>query len=206
MTGRFGLRATPGGFGTPAFGDPLEVLRLSGTTLVREVGGDVTTMRVTGTSLRALALFVGADLGADFSVGADTPPLGDADAPIGLDTGTVEELACCFSLGSAVLDSYVGEVAAATTVQLWPEHFDVGTTVTLGDGQRANVGFSAGDGFESEPYAYFGPWDPGRPGDPSYWNAPFGAVLRSDDIRNAENPAGLAVDFLRRGARLLGTG
>ena len=38
-TGRFGLRATPGGFGTPAFGDGVEVLRVAGEVLVRERDG-----------------------------------------------------------------------------------------------------------------------------------------------------------------------
>ncbi len=37
VTGRFGLRATPGGFGTPAFGPDEEVLRIAGDRLVRPV-------------------------------------------------------------------------------------------------------------------------------------------------------------------------
>ena len=39
LSGKFGLRATPGGIGTPAFGPEHEVVRITGTTLVRERTG-----------------------------------------------------------------------------------------------------------------------------------------------------------------------
>lgn len=209
MTGRFGLRPTPGGFGTPAFGEPSEVARVSGLSLVHETGGGVRVLPIAGSTLRALASFVGADIDASFSVGSDTPEVGDPDEPLNLDGSTTDAIAEWFGLGSVVLDAYVGVVgtgAEAAAAQLWPEHFDLGTNVTLGSGRRANAGFSAGDGFEPEPYAYFGPWGEERPGDPSFWNAPFGAVLRRNEVVAVEDPARRVVAFLREGSRLLAEG
>ena len=87
-----------------------------------------------------------------------------------------------FQLGWRVLDTVVCDLSAPSTqltVQLWPEHFDVGTAVDFGrhDGVKGvNLGASAGDVFSEEPYVYVGPWGPERPGDPAFWNAPFGAA------------------------------
>ena len=73
VAGRFGLRASPAGLATPAFGEGPEVLRLAGTHLVREGPEGTAFMPVPGSSLRQLARFADADLDAEFSVGADTP-------------------------------------------------------------------------------------------------------------------------------------
>ncbi|HVA75446.1 MAG TPA: hypothetical protein VNF71_12885 [Acidimicrobiales bacterium] len=202
--GRFGLRATPGGFGTPTFGLQFEVVRTAGRALVHEVGGKVRTMPINGSTLRQLSSFVGTDLEAEFSAGGGTPALGDADGEIRLDSGAASRMAEWFALGWKVLDGFIfglGPEADAATIQLWPEHFDAGSNVALPTGSRANIGFSPGDAFEPEPYAYFGPWGNERPGDPSYWNAPFGALIRSSEILKADNPIQRAVDFLNEGAR-----
>jgi len=209
VTGRFGLRPTPGGFGTPAFGESFEVVRVSGLSLVHEAGADVRMMPMTGSTLRILASFVGADIDAGFSVGSDTPDIGDPDEPLDFEADSADAVAGWFGLGSVVLDTYVGVLgvrAEAATTQLWPEHFDLATSVTLGNGRRANAGFSAGDGFEPEPYAYFGPWGEERPGDPSFWNAPFGAVLPRKEVCAAEDPKQRLATFFREGSRLLGDG
>ena len=66
-------------------------------------------------------------------------------------------------------------VTGATAAQLWPEHFDLACTVVVGGEVQVNVGASPGDAYEPAPYLYIGPWGPERPGDPAYWNAPFGA-------------------------------
>src|SRR5947207_6736413 len=132
VSGRFGLRATPGGFGTPAFGPDPEVVRVSGTWLVHEVGGAATRMAMPGACLRDLSRFVGADLAAPFSVGDGGPDIGDADAPLDIDGDEANAMAEWFALGWRVLDEVVGATAAATeaaTIQLWPEHFDAATTV-----------------------------------------------------------------------------
>ena len=76
-TTRFGLRATAGGFGTPAFGPDHEVVRVSGDLLVvdraGENGSSTRSHRMTGSSLAELAGFVGVTIDPDFSVGGDTP-------------------------------------------------------------------------------------------------------------------------------------
>jgi hypothetical protein len=206
VSGRFGLRASPGGFTTPAFGAGPEVVRVTGTALVREIAGQATSVPVAGSTLRRLAAFAGVDLGAAFSAGAATPSLGDVDAPIDLEPGSAAVIADWYHLGWQVLDGVVTVLpaeAAPATIQLWPEHFDAGTTVGLTSGDPVNLGFSAGDGFEAEPYAYLGPWSTDRPGDPAYWNAPFGAVLRRSDAYGAGAPADVCDQFMLRGLGLL---
>jgi hypothetical protein len=198
VSGHFGLRASPGGIATPAFGPEPEVLRIAGTSLVREVGSDATCTTLDGASLTELALFAGVDLQAEFSVGANTPALGDPEEPLRLDDDELAALAAWFDLGWRVLDAFtvsLGEGWERTTTQLWPEHFDVGTAVTRSQGPSANLGYSPGDSFSAGPYVYVGPWGPERPGDADYWNAPFGAFAARADARDA--PAGIA--FLRTG-------
>lgn len=206
VTGRFGLRATPGGFGTPAFGEPLEVVRFAGLTLVHEVGPTSTSRSLEGATLRDLSSFVGVDLRSDFSAGADTPPTGDADRPLRLQPATVHEIAGWFSLGWVALDGFtagLGPAADPATIQLWPEHFDAGSHFAVPGGHRVNIGFSAGDDVELEPYAYFAPWTPDRPGDPSFWNAPFGALVRAAEVLADRDPVGRAIEFLETGVRNL---
>jgi hypothetical protein len=220
VTGRFGLRAAPGGFATPMFGDAGEVVRLSGTILVVERGGDVAVEELT--TLGRAAEIVGVDLAADFSVGHETPPLADAAAPLPLDTAAAWVLAGWWATGAGALDEAVAgapAVTATTVAQLWPEHFDHACTVTLGnpgdaaggdgdDAPKANVGASPGDGYEPEPYLYVGPWGPERPGDPGYWNAPFGAVLRRGELAGVAHDDRRArmVEFVRTGLDLLAGG
>jgi hypothetical protein len=67
----------------------------------------------------------------------------------------------------------------------------------------SNLGASAGDSFYEEPYLYVGPWEEVRPGDSSYWNAPFGAVLRYGELRAVPDPLACAVEFLARGVELM---
>ena len=64
VSGRFGLRATPGGIGTPAFGSPdaLEVVRTAGTSLVHELGGQLRVVPMAGATLADLAALVDVDL------------------------------------------------------------------------------------------------------------------------------------------------
>ena len=101
-----------------------------------------------------------------------------------------------------MLDVVTAEPASGSgwaTLQLWPEHFDVGTACDLGSGRGVNLGFSPGDTSSDEPYVYVGPWGPERPGPHDYWNAPFGAILP----RSAVDRAATAGDFLRRGLGFL---
>jgi hypothetical protein len=203
VSGRFGLRASPRGVATPAFGPEPEVVRAAGPRLVREVGGAARSMPMDGATLAALAAFVEADLTSDFSAGDATPELGPPHEPLHLDEGDLDALYRWFDLGWRVLDVVTSDPVPGSgwsTIQLWPEHFDVGTGLDLGSGRGVNLGFSPGDAFSDDPYVYVGPWGPERPGDPGYWNASFGAILPRSDVDGAE--AGAA--FLRKGLALLG--
>jgi hypothetical protein len=176
VSGRFGLRASPAGIATPAFGPEPEVVRLSGAMLVREVGAESSMRAVDGATVAELAAFAGADLTSDFSAGTGMPDLGDVHAPLHVDAAEARALYDWYDLGWQVLDALIAERdLTASTLQLWPEHFDMGTTVDLASGQ-VNLGFSPGDGYSVEPYVYVGPWDAARPGSAEYWNAPFGAA------------------------------
>lgn len=202
VSGHFGLRASPGGISTPAFGPEPETLRLTPACIVREVGNESGGLALAGATLASLAEFAGADLGAEFSAGADAPALGDVDEPLDLDGKELADLFSWFELGWRVLDEVMAErngACAAATIQLWPEHFDVGTSLSSGS-DGVNLGFSPGDGFSDEAYVYIGPWSAARPGPSSYWNAPFGAALP----RSLVHDAGDAAAFVRAGLDRLG--
>jgi hypothetical protein len=209
-TGRFGLRVAPDGFGTPAFGPDSEVLRISATSLVRERTGETastTVLDLRAAGLAEAAAFAGVDLDAPFDVGHDTPAVGDVEAPLMVEPAAAAVVAGWFSLAWHALDTVVadlGPAAAPGVIQLWPEHFDAATDVAVGPGGRVNLGASPGDGFSAEPYLYVGPWEPDRPGDVDYWNAPFGAAVTYRDVASASDPLGAATAFLRRGLDLLG--
>ena len=200
VTTHFGLRAGPGGIATPAFGEPVECIRIAGPFLTHEVGTTTRYTKIHGSTLRDLANFVGTDLDDRFKVGESTPEIGDPDEPIVADQESLAVIANWYALGWQVVDTVVGTLPAGATpatLQLWPEHFDVGTNVAIG-ADRVNLGCSPGDDYEPEPYLYIGPWSTDRPGDPAYWNAPFGALLRSSELDPAD-PVGTGVRFMKTG-------
>jgi hypothetical protein len=167
------------------------------------VGNESRGLALAGATLASLAEFAGADLETEFSAGEGMPALGVADEPLELDGKELVELFSWFDLGWRVLDEVVAERAgacAAATIQLWPEHFDVGTSLTSEPDDGVNLGFSPGDGFSDEAYVYVGPWGPARPGPASYWNAPFGAVLPRSQVHDADDGEA----FLREGLERLG--
>ncbi|HLM64873.1 MAG TPA: hypothetical protein VK306_11285 [Acidimicrobiales bacterium] len=207
-TERFGLLPAPGGIATPAFGDDIEIVRTSGRFLVVERSGFTTSAPIT--TLAAAAELVGVDLGLEFAVGGSTPPMAEPAAPLGVDDEAARAVADWWAFGQSVIDEVAAStpsVTAATRVQLWPEHFDVGGTITVsGDGgtdagPRLNLGASPGDTFEPYPYLYLSPWAGERPGDPGFWNASFGAVLRHAEVAKLDGPdqRAVALAFLRRG-------
>jgi hypothetical protein len=193
-TGRIGLRPTPGGFGTPPFPSvhgPRQ-LRVDGIDLVdRDDRGE----RRTGlTTLRAAATFVGIEAGAPAGVYRPVTPL-DLDAPLTVDGPSAARLAGWFALVGRALarlsDDLAGEGPSA--IQLWPEHFDVATTIS-----RVNYGGSPGDDGHSQPYLYVGPWDLPPP-EGSFWNEPFGASLPAEVVRSDDD----ALAFFRKGRERL---
>jgi len=202
VSGHFGLRASPGGIATPAFGPEPEVLRISGTELVREVGTESSQVGLAGSTLADVAHFADVDLESEYSSGPNTPPVGSPDVPLRFDQGELAELVAWFDLGWRVLDTCttrLGEHWTSSTIQLWPEHFDVGTAVSRKDFPSTNLGFSSGDAFSPDPYVYVGPWGPERPGDPEFWNAPFGAYVTKELAPDAAS----ALDFFRTALDLL---
>lgn len=212
LSGKFGLRATPGGFGAPACGPDFETLRIAGTDLVRETTDSAATTRtlhLNGASLAAAAELVGVDLSEPFEAGHDTPPLGDPAARLDIDDAAAAAIAEWFRFGWEVLDTVLGRLGSEATpsvLQLWPEHFDAGVDVAAAPERRVNLGASPGDAYSAQPYLYLGPWGAERPGDPKYWNAPFGAVLTYDDLRAVEDPVTEAVAFLLRGVGYMRAG
>lgn len=211
-TGRFGLRPTVGGFGTPEFGDDLTRVRVSGALLVRETGGTdgatSTVIDIGGSTLAELAEVARVDLAADLDVGHDTPPLGDTTVPLVVDPASATALAAWYGLVGTALDrvtEQLPEEAAPTMAQLWPEHFDVALDAAAAEGRRVNLGGSPGDGSRPQPYAYVGPWTDDRPGDASFWNAPFGAVLGYGDLDGYDDPTTALTEFYLDGvSRLAG--
>lgn len=204
-TGRFGLRATPGGIGTPAFGPPdaVEVVRLAGPALLHERGGEVRARRLDRSTLAELAALVGVDLTAELSVGRDTPAVGAVDEPLTVDAGAVAVLAEWYQLGWAALDELALEVDRPAPVQLWPEHFDASLLCFVGPGaeDRCDLGASPGDHHHQEPYLYVGPWGSRRPGDPAFWNAGFGALMPRSAVAGVDD----ALTFFREGMARLTT-
>lgn len=204
-SGRIGLRAAPGGIATPAFGPAPERLRTAGAALVREVGGDASYTSIDGSSLRELAAFAETKLDAPFDAGRDSPDPGDPNATLQLDPDAAQRLADWWALAYRVLDTVVSGLpigAAPGTIQIWPEHFDAATNVAVDGVGRVNLGFSAGDSWRDEPYAYIGPWEPVRPGDNGYWNAPFGATLGASEFGGAP-PEQVSLEFFETGLRYL---
>jgi hypothetical protein len=208
LVGKFGLRALPDGIGIPASGPDHEVLRTSGSLLLREVTGataSTTSIDLATASLGQVARFAQVDLTTPLDVGHDTPPVGDVDVPLGIDDAAARTLGRWLAFGWSVLDVVVaglGPAAAPNVVQLWPEHFDAGCDVATGP-SRASLGASTGDHHEPTPYLYLSPWAGVPDGDRDFWNAEFGAVLPYEAVRAAADPAAAATAFLRRGLDLL---
>lgn len=202
--GRIDLVPTPGGFGTPAFGPDHRVIRLSGDVLVVESTAAAATTQlvpVNGATLAELAAAAGADLTTAFDAGHDTPAIGVADEPLVLGAATVHAIGAWLGFGVQVIDGVLATLprsAAPGRARLWPEHFDLGIDVAVADGSRVNIGASPGDAFHDLPYLYVGPWSGDRPGDPEYWNAPFGAVLAARDDLTVTDGVQWVMEGVRR--------
>lgn len=193
-TGRFSLRVTPGGFGTPEYGADHKRVRVSGTTLIAESDAEgaasTRTKPIVGTTMPRLAHLAGARIISPFDVGRDTPKVGSLAHAIQLDLPTVDLVCRWFATVAGVLDRVA--LAMQTTgspslVRLWPEHFDVAFDVQVRPGVRVNLGGSPGDSFLGEPYLYVGPWTDARPGGGSFWNAPFGAACPASSLATADD-------------------
>jgi hypothetical protein len=177
------------------FGNDVQ-LRIEGMSILREQRGAID--RCPMTTMSACAVLAGVDLDEPFTAGRDTPPVGDE--VLDIDRPALQRMFDWFAFGWAVLHEVrESDAVWPSVVQLWPEHFDAAfDTITSGEA-RANLGCSPGDAYSSEPYLYVGPWDKSRPGDTTFWNAPFGAVTHTADRDEA-------LAFYRRGLTLLRNG
>jgi hypothetical protein len=151
---RIGLRWTRGGFGTPFFGNDVQV-RVRGDELVVQVGRRVQAQRLT--TLMEAAEFVGFDVTRFDAASEERVQAVDPDAS--------RFLGDVFGFATSVLEQLRAEAAPELEpgrVQLWPEHFDV--ALELGaenEGRRAAYGVSPGDDEHPEPYLYVAPWGGG---------------------------------------------
>jgi hypothetical protein len=169
-TGKIGLVLSPGGFRTPSFGTDARFLAVDGTELT--VGGAAGTRRSPVITVRSAAEFAGVTPGVPAGVYEPATPL-DLDEPLMIEPAVARLLADWYSLGAQALSRLAAEIPGdePTAPVLWPEHFDVGITAAA-----INYGASPGDDRIADPYLYVGPHDGPPPGDPAFWNAPFGAV------------------------------
>jgi hypothetical protein len=206
-TGRIGLRAAPGGFGTPPYtnaGGEEEQVRIEGIALL--VVRNEEPWSVPITTVAEAARTVGIEPGAPAEVYTPSTPL-EPDAPLTVDEGAAERLGAWYELTGSVLERLradASEADAPSLVQLWPEHFDLATEVGSEErGGRGTFGASPGDDAHPEPYLYVTHWADVA-ADP-YWNetAFAGATLGYRDLLGAADPFTHALEFFGRGRALL---
>ncbi len=204
-TGRFGLRWTPGGFGTPVFDGDRQV-RIEGTSLVVQKGDEERSESIT--TLAAAGRFVGLEPATE-AAESDSPTLGELDRHLSLGADTMRLLDAWFGLGWAVLEELRADPRShdASTTQLWPGHFD--PAVEIGDealGRRATFGASPGDHAHEHPYLYVGPWGEIDSAD-GFWNADTfkGAMLPFADLAAAQDQRARALEFFHAALHRLNT-
>ncbi len=183
--GKFGLRWTLGGFGTPFFG-PDRQIRVEGNMLIDQWGEQISSTEIT--TLQAAANFLDTKIDAETAAEHDSPALGDVNETLTVDPAAADFLGGWYGMAFAALEQVRSEPASvdASRPQLWPGHFD--PAIEIGDeDHRGSYGASPGDDGIAEPYLYVSIWWPDRIGidasDPA-WNAPSftGAVLKFADF------------------------
>jgi hypothetical protein len=193
--GRIGLQASARGVETAPFGDTDRVVAIEGNDVVdRNRSGE---RRAPITTVRAAASFLGVTPGVPAGLWHPVSTTGFDDELV-VDATAFDALANWYAFVTAALHGLGAAGASVDPLTLWPEGFDLATT-----GGGVNYGGSPGDRFIDQPYLYVGPINhPYPPADPPFWNAPFGASLRYDDIESLDH----AMAFLVRGFSLTSTG
>lgn len=195
-TGRFGLRALPGGFGTPSFDD--RVVRVHGSQLIDQHRDEIRSEPIT--TLQNAADFLGSTIDPETAAEHDTPPLGDTDDDLRIDEESSTFLGEWFMMAFEALEVVRSDDAAvdASPAQLWPGHFDA--AIDEGDeDHRASYGASPGDASVSEPYLYVSAWWPDKIAldrDDPEWNATsfVGSMLPFSEFLSG-SPVSTAADF-----------
>ncbi|MDH3302510.1 MAG: hypothetical protein OES24_18575 [Acidimicrobiia bacterium] len=200
QNGKFGLRWTQGGFGTPFFGQDRQV-RVEGTSLIDQRDGEV---RVTPIgSLEDAARFLESEIDAETAAEHDSPDVGDVDERLAVDASAAELLGNWFGMAFAGLEVLRADATSIdpSRPQLWPGHFDPAIEVGTDD-TRASYGASPGDHGSDQPYLYVSVWWPDRldiDTDDSFWNASgfTGRILPLADFPADADPAVVAANFWR---------
>jgi hypothetical protein len=184
--GKIALRYVAGGFGTPFFGDDVQV-RVAGAELV--VDSPRGERRAPLSSLAAAAGHVGV-------------PLEVPDEPLEVDEAASRFLGDWYGFAASVLEQLRAEAGPeldASRAQLWTEHFDLAVELGAKDaGARAGYGGSPGDEGHTEPYLYVVPWEASRVSGDG-WNAAGypGAELSFAELLEAPDQRAAALDFFR---------
>jgi hypothetical protein len=186
QTRRIGLRVTPEGFATPAFGPDDRVITLGAEQL--SVTDRAGTRSGPYPTLRAAAELVGIEPGLPAGTYAPATPL-VPDAVLGLDAGLAWTVIAWYATVSEALSTF----APASTQTLWPEHFDV---AIRRDG--SNFGGLAGDGTIADPYVYVGPSR--VPADDPFFTQPFGAARTWTQTPTVSSVAAFFAEGARRAA------
>ena len=216
--GKFGLRYTAGGFGTPFFpraGRDTQV-RVADGRIVVQSGEEVSVADVE--SLARAAAHCGVVPGAE-AAEHDSPPLGDLARPLRVDAELTAFLGDWFGFAFSILEELRLTPGARDVgrTQLWPGHFDPAVELTAGESaedpagepspaaddgdtsRRATYGASPGDQANPAPYLYVGPW--GGIDDDPYWSAESfaGAALGFDELLGADDQRQVALAFFTAG-------
>ncbi len=206
--GRMGLRATPGGFGTPTFFGSDGMTRVEVDGLDLTIRSDSGLRRKQLTTLADAGILAGAAPDLEWAADLDIPAASDLDVQLNIDARDASALAAWFAFGWGILEelSMDKDSEAASEPQLWPEHFDPAIEIGNPTTNRASYGFSPGDvdkdasqGAEPLPYVYVAPWFPDSVPASPYWSAGRLAILRYADLIATPDPASAARDFLLEG-------
>jgi hypothetical protein len=197
VNGKFGLRWTRGGFGTPFFGAD-EQVRVEGAEIVAQRNGDARARQIT-TLAEAAEFVLDGPPDVEWGVDFDVPDAGDVDARLAVDAGASAFLGDWYGFAYSVLEEVRADADSveASRVQLWPEHFDAAVECLPAD-RRAVFGASPGDASSDDPYLYVtSSRVPSVPGD--LWNATAfeGAVMPLGELVDAADQRAAALDFFR---------
>lgn len=156
--GKFGLRYTLGGFGTPFFGADRQI-RVAGGQLIDQVGPEAHSVPIT--TLQDAADFLGTPIDGDTAREEDSPEVGDPNEILTVTLESSRFLGAWYGMATAALEQMRATAVDPSRVQLWPGHFDPAIEAGSED-NRASYGASPGDEAIPEPYLYIGLWYPDK--------------------------------------------
>jgi hypothetical protein len=186
--GKVGLRYTYRGFGTPFFGNDVQV-RVEGDRLVVQEADAARDSPIT--TIRAANEFIGIPYREIWGPKWHDPPAPvNPDLDLTVTEGSVVIASDILGFAFSVLEQLRFDrlTREPSRVQLWPEHFDAAIEIGSQDkGQRASYGVSVGSALNADPYLYVSPWEKTNLADP-YWNADFGgATLPHNELLAAND-------------------